>query len=596
MLLAILVMATFTLGLLFTGWLTPSNSRAQGTGGGDPTDHVEAITNCLTEGSVALTAPPTTPAGCVGSQMTVGPVGLAITQARARTITTNFHGMTIVSVTTNDFDVAPAYGVTWSVSGVTANPSSGTNTTAVFTNLSSGCGTVNFTVNWTNQTPCHETNSHSTSVSFVVAQITTNCMDGIVASSDTNFWYAPGMSVTLTATNFCGIVTATNWPGCCTNVNTYGTNFLANASLTNWWTLTYGVFNTNGPGLAVTFWPTNPGSGTATFYEVCSNSCTPYPHTNSVVISFNVISVAMTKPDSNMKVCFSPDNPGTLVINCEATATPDTADVIAFLNGKLSFLIDGIGSSVLTYDNPNGVAVYSGGSFKTTATFTGLPDMNSAFGTKTVTFNYPCGAEVRNIQVFYPAYAANHPSNHVPPSHKTNLIVLNYFYYYYQTIAQVGNPEFDSSSHTLPDSPFITCVEAQIFGSGQKIRDPGPGVKSANKGQNLKYIDLFAWACRHEKSHHTNWLAWWGLNFNHRDPRPRDLDKDMIPDLNEPLMGYDDAGPYDPNDYYTYSTVPNSNYTSLNDAERQVSATAEEWIVGSADSDDWAHPGIQWFP
>jgi hypothetical protein len=43
MLLAILVMATFTLGLLFSGWFTPTAVRAQ-TGGGNPTPNVE--TNC----------------------------------------------------------------------------------------------------------------------------------------------------------------------------------------------------------------------------------------------------------------------------------------------------------------------------------------------------------------------------------------------------------------------------------------------------------------------------------------------------------------------------------------------------------------------
>ena len=45
MLLAILVMATLTLGLLFSGWLTPTPSQAQGAGGGDPPTHQEN-TNC----------------------------------------------------------------------------------------------------------------------------------------------------------------------------------------------------------------------------------------------------------------------------------------------------------------------------------------------------------------------------------------------------------------------------------------------------------------------------------------------------------------------------------------------------------------------
>ena len=44
MLLALIVMATFTFGLLFSGWLTPTPGKAQGNGGGNPTPNVE--TNC----------------------------------------------------------------------------------------------------------------------------------------------------------------------------------------------------------------------------------------------------------------------------------------------------------------------------------------------------------------------------------------------------------------------------------------------------------------------------------------------------------------------------------------------------------------------
>ena len=45
MLLAILAMATLTLGLLFSGWLTPTPGKAQGTGGGNPPSNNEN-TNC----------------------------------------------------------------------------------------------------------------------------------------------------------------------------------------------------------------------------------------------------------------------------------------------------------------------------------------------------------------------------------------------------------------------------------------------------------------------------------------------------------------------------------------------------------------------
>lgn len=36
---AFLVMATLTLGLMFSGWLTPTPIQAQGQGGGNPTNN-----------------------------------------------------------------------------------------------------------------------------------------------------------------------------------------------------------------------------------------------------------------------------------------------------------------------------------------------------------------------------------------------------------------------------------------------------------------------------------------------------------------------------------------------------------------------------
>jgi hypothetical protein len=45
MLLALFIMATLTLGLLFSGWLTPTSGKAQGTGGPNPPPNIEN-TNC----------------------------------------------------------------------------------------------------------------------------------------------------------------------------------------------------------------------------------------------------------------------------------------------------------------------------------------------------------------------------------------------------------------------------------------------------------------------------------------------------------------------------------------------------------------------
>src|SRR5665213_711117 len=74
MLLALIVMATLALGIVFSGWLTPTRLKAQQGGGNggsndESTDCVESgtITNC-SEGSVVLATVVVTPViGCIGS-------------------------------------------------------------------------------------------------------------------------------------------------------------------------------------------------------------------------------------------------------------------------------------------------------------------------------------------------------------------------------------------------------------------------------------------------------------------------------------------------------------------------------------------------
>jgi hypothetical protein len=94
-LLALIVMATFTLGLLFSGWLTPSHLRASGPGYSDPTppSNVETTncvvssttTNCVSEASVTLSNVPPTIV-CLGSG--VGASTTALTVDGIQSITT----------------------------------------------------------------------------------------------------------------------------------------------------------------------------------------------------------------------------------------------------------------------------------------------------------------------------------------------------------------------------------------------------------------------------------------------------------------------------------------------------------------------------
>jgi hypothetical protein len=176
MLLALIVMATFTIGLLFSGWLTPTPGKAQPSQQ-NPQPNIESSTNCISEGSVSLDAPTGTPTSCLGDSITVSVGGVKIVPADIRVTTTNSDG----STSTVDTYPNPAYGVTWSAS-VGSFSASGTGTTATFTPTNGGNGTVSFTVNYTNQTPCGDTESSSTSGGFIVIEIIHQC----VATTPTN--------------------------------------------------------------------------------------------------------------------------------------------------------------------------------------------------------------------------------------------------------------------------------------------------------------------------------------------------------------------------------------------------------------------------
>ena len=294
-LLALIVMATLVLGIVISGWLTPTRSKAQ-EGGGNPPPGVESCTNCTSDGSVSLNAPTNTPAGYIGSSISVSVGGITIVPADVTIITTNSDG----STTTTNIYPNPTYGVTWSMNGVGANTSSGTGTTATFTPTNSGCGTVIFTLNYTNQSPCGDTGSSSVSNSFAVAQLSTNCTSGAVAlgsSSSTNFWFGPGVSLSATNNSVTNaIVVTTHWP-CGTNTDSSVTNLVTPDIITNWWTLTYGSYSTNGAGLSAAFTPTNPGSGKVTFYEKYKDNTpcnTNVQSAGPLIIPFNVISVTLS--------------------------------------------------------------------------------------------------------------------------------------------------------------------------------------------------------------------------------------------------------------------------------------------------------------
>ena len=350
----------------------------------------------------------------------------------------------------------------------------------------------------------------------------------------------------------------------------------------DWEVYGYPQYNTTNT-VSITFTPDEPDT-----YTVKGTAVSAPELTDSAQV--NVVKVEMTNPKMDKKFKFDDDDPGKLMIEFSAVIHPDTEVTRKFLDGKIKFEIDAIGESTLTWDYAGGLGVYQNGSFANKATFTGLPKYNTDFGVKEVRMIVEgCAAfdANRDISVFYSAYATNHPGGEVStPPGGGKAIPPNYFYYYMQTTAAAGEPGYSNwGSVAYKAPPYNYYVEAETYGSGMPIVAPG-----VNGGQTLTYIDLFAWACRHELNHHVLWTEWWGEEGRNKDD---DQDGDWIPDELEPDMGTDEGGPYDPTKYRTYD---GDDDTHCSDTERHCCMTAEEWAVGTANQEDWAYPGNQWNP
>ncbi len=266
MLLALIVMATLTLGLLFSGWLTPTPGRAQ-QGAAEPqpshenTNCVQAslASSCVSGGSVSLIAPTNSPVTCLGSLVSVS-AGLTNVDAQVQWTATYSN---CPSDTWTD-SVTPSYGVTWTVSGVGANPSGGIGTTAIFTPTNCGSGTVNFSLSYTNQTPCGGTGGSSTSGSFTVLSL--NIVDGsgrAISAANSNNVVIVGQNIGLSAQTCGGTFSNFQW----TVAGTTESNFYVSSDPL--WTNGYPVALTDTTNSSVSFFWVDAGSKSVSCSAVC---------------------------------------------------------------------------------------------------------------------------------------------------------------------------------------------------------------------------------------------------------------------------------------------------------------------------------------
>jgi len=116
-------------------------------------------------------------------------------------------------------------------------------------------------------------------------------------------------------------------------------------------------------------------------------------------------------PDGANEFTFSDATVGILTLKLKVHL-PGVVDQSAADQAKYTFTVDAIGSSALSWGTAGGQATVSGEYLTATATFTGLPQNNTDFGSKTVRLKYD-GNEVANAQfeVFFMRDETNHPGN-----------------------------------------------------------------------------------------------------------------------------------------------------------------------------------------
>lgn len=322
------VLRYWVLMAILSGLLIPGSAF-----GVVPCNVISINTYCILDGSVTLVSPTNSPVVCMGDSVSVS-ADVIITDGQILTLTDNDKCDDVYEYD----DVTPTYEVTWTAS-VGSWSTNGTGLTASFTPTNCGAGTVNFSLSYTNASPCN-TGSSGTGGSFTVkcdcsvSSYVTNNTEGSVTLTN----------LTMTPTNGClgnsfsasvtpGISNAivkitTHYTNACGNVNTnycpdtFVTNNPSPTILTNWWTVSGpGSFTTNGSGTSAgPFTPTNGGTGTVIFYTKWRHAC----DTNTAIASTNLIFTVRTN-------CYVSTN----VISCLASGSWSLTNVTPAMSGCL---------------------------------------------------------------------------------------------------------------------------------------------------------------------------------------------------------------------------------------------------------------------
>jgi len=199
MLLALIVMATLALGIVFSGWLTPTRLKAQEgavqQAVQQETTNCEVAStssSCLMAGSISLVAPTNSPVVCIGSGVSLSASYLVITGQVLVTTTYTNAGNSGADACPDTYVTnypTPTIVSNWWTASVGSYSTNGQGLTASFTPTDCGNGSVTFYLNYQNSDPC-DTNvqsAGSVSGSFESVQLQSISVSGATAIDATNY-------------------------------------------------------------------------------------------------------------------------------------------------------------------------------------------------------------------------------------------------------------------------------------------------------------------------------------------------------------------------------------------------------------------------
>lgn len=192
---------------------------------------------------------------------------------------------------------------------------------------------------------------------------------------------------------------------------------------------------------------------------------------------------------------YSTDNPGVLTMNLRARVTPWAA--AGQVRNRCRFEVGAVDGSVMAWAaaNPGGRPTAYNGVLRATATFTGLPASNAAFGAKKARFFFDdTQRDESDYEVFFPRDAANNVDG-----------VPNWFFYWRSLISvdnvvYAGNSGGDMMAEVrgmtlwsysdIPDKCSIFIYDETVT----KTRPYGVG-------KEMSGIDMFVGTVLHERQH-----------------------------------------------------------------------------------------------